>query len=133
MQVTGFRRALLALTVVCALGIAPANAMAGEQTNVASEAGLGVGAALCTLVYAPGKILYAGGGLITAGLAWLVSGGNAKPMGPILTASVRGDYVVTPDHLRGRDRLDFVGRPPEYQRLAADNLGSETYSGDDGF
>ena len=132
MNMTEFRRALLALTVAFCLFAAP-GAVRAESQNAGVEAGLGIGAVVCTLFYAPAKIIYAGGGFVTAGLAWLLSGGNSKPMVPILTASVRGDYVVTPDNLRGRDRLDFVGRPPEYERLARRGLESETYSGDDGF
>ena len=32
---------------------------------------------------------------------------------PIFYASVRGDYVVTPSHLRLEEPLEFVGREPE--------------------
>jgi hypothetical protein len=26
---------------------------------------------------------------------------------------MRGDYVIVPDQLRGRERIDFIGRVPE--------------------
>ena len=67
-------------------------------------------AALCTLVYSPIKLTYAAGGLLISGLAWLWTAGDTGVAGPIFTASLRGDYVVTPAHLEGRRPLEFVGR-----------------------
>ena len=32
-----------------------------------------------------------------------------------MTPAVRGDYFVTPDHLRGERSLEFIGRDPAYQ------------------
>lgn len=116
------RRALLALTVAVALvaSVGPAAAQEDPMPTGAA-AGYGIGSAFCTLLYAPVKLIYAGGGALVSGAAWLFSGGNSSVMGPILNASVRGDYVVTPDHLRGRDNLEFVGRSPDYRRIAADS------------
>jgi len=32
----------------------------------------------------------------------------------VINTSVRGDYVVTPSHLRGDRPLEFFGRDPEF-------------------
>ena len=32
----------------------------------------------------------------------------------VITPAVRGDYVVTPAHLRGERELEFIGRDPDY-------------------
>ncbi len=39
----------------------------------------------------------------------------ARAARPILQASLRGNYVITPEHLRGREPLTFVGRDPRYE------------------
>lgn len=73
---------------------------------------MGAAAGLATIFYSPAKLIYAGGGSLIAGLAWIFSGGDAAVARPVLTAALRGDYVVTPEHLRGQRPLEFVGRAP---------------------
>jgi hypothetical protein len=70
---------------------------------------VGVGAALCTLVYSPVKVVYATGGLVVSGLAWLWTLGDGDIAGSIFRSSVGGDYVVTPSHLEGERDLRFRG------------------------
>jgi hypothetical protein len=53
-----------------------------------------------------------------AGSAWALAGGDSSVASPILNAAVRGDYVITPDHLRGRQSIEFVGRDPGHQSIA---------------
>jgi hypothetical protein len=36
-------------------------------------------------------------------------------MSAVITPAVRGDYVVTPSHLRGEEHLEFIGRQPDYR------------------
>lgn len=115
----------LALAAVLTVQGAPASA---AQDDVASEAGLGVASALITLLYGPAKIAYAGIGSLVSGAAWLLTGGDSEVASPIFTASVRGDYVVTPDHLTARRTLEFVGRPPA-ERVAP--VASGPYSSAD--
>ena len=81
----------------------------------AAEAGLGAGAAVATLVYGPVKVVYATLGLVFGGFAWALSGGDSDVANAIITPSVRGDYVVTPEALRGERRLEFIGRDPAYR------------------
>ncbi len=88
-------------------------APAATETSPAREAGLGVGAALGTLLYAPAKLVYAAGGLVVGGLGWAFSGGDAEVARGILRPSVGGDWVITPAHLTRQRRIEFVGAPPE--------------------
>ncbi len=113
MDLSGCRR-VAALGLVCGLLLAAAPARADR---LGSEAGMGAGAALASLIYGPAKLIYAGGGSLIAGLAWVFSGGDGAVASPILNAALRGDYVVTPAHLRGERPLEFVGRTPEDRRL----------------
>ena len=104
--------ALLACILV--IGLNPADARA-QESSAAAEAGMGMLAALSTLVYGPIKIVYATLGLVAGGFAWALSGGDGDVMNAVFTPSVRGDYVVTPAHLRGEKPLEFIGRDPAYR------------------
>ncbi len=98
----------LALTLLVPL---PALARSDNE-SAAYNAATGLGSTLCTLVYTPLKISYAAGGTLISGLAWIWTRGDKDIAGPIFKSSVRGDYIVTPRNLEGRDKLVFVG--PQY-------------------
>lgn len=116
------RAAVAALAVVASLPAAPACAQGKTGTTAEDggregEAGLGVAAGLISVLYAPAKVLYAAGGGLVAGMAYVLSAGDQDVTEPILTPSLRGDYVVTPAHLRGERQLEFIGREPEARAL----------------
>ena len=83
-----------------------------EQQSVGSDAGYGVGAAVASVFYAPAKVVYAGLGLLTGGLGWVLSGGRSDVANNIIYPAVTGNYVVTPNNLKGTEPLYFVGAPP---------------------
>lgn len=89
----------------------PNNQPAAEQP-VGEEAGYGVGAALASVFYIPAKVTYAGLGLLTGGIGYVLSGGRADVANNIIYPAVRGNYVVTPSHLKGTEPIYFVGAPP---------------------
>jgi len=90
--------------------------------------GYGVGAGLCSVLYGPAKIVYAAVGSLVGAGAWAVTGGDEKVSKPIFESALYGDYVVTPDVLKGERPLEFVGRSPE------STSGSQVASpGSDGF
>ena len=65
------RRLAMALLVSAAIALTPVAATAeGDGADMAKEAGIGVGTAVASLIYAPLKLVYAFGGLIVGGLAW---------------------------------------------------------------
>ena len=80
---------------------------------VTEELGYGFGSALASVFYIPAKITYAGLGLITGGLGFVLTGGRADVANNIIYPAVRGNYVVTPSNLKGTEPLYFVGAPPE--------------------
>jgi hypothetical protein len=85
-------------------------AAAQEQPEPSSGSGFAaLGSAVCSLVYSPLKIAYAASGIVVGSLAWVWSFGSRAVARPIFRAALRGDYVVTPGHLRGQQRLRFVG------------------------
>jgi hypothetical protein len=103
--------ALLALVVFVAGSPGLARAQSAEPTW--ENGGLGAAAALASLVYGPIKLSNAILGLVVGGFAYPLSGGDADVTMSVINTSVRGDYVVTPSHLRGERPLEFFGRAPE--------------------
>jgi len=111
------------LTAVMALTVAPRPAAADEMVN---EAGMGAASALATLVYGPVKLVYATCGLVFGGIAWGLSGGDSQVLTAVVTPAVRGDYVVTPEHLRMQKSLEFFGRDPAYREQDSQQLASDS-------
>jgi|ERR1051325_3863644 ABC-type tungstate transport system substrate-binding protein len=87
-------------------------AQPAPQEQVGTEAGYGVGAAVASVFYAPAKVMYAGLGLLTGGLGWVLSGGRSDVASSIIYPAITGNYVVTPNNLKGTEPLYFVGAPP---------------------
>jgi hypothetical protein len=112
---------------VVALGIAAAPLAAKAEESMGNEAGLGAAAAACTLLYGPAKLVYAGLGGLGAGLAWVLSAGDNEVAGRVLNRSLRGDYVITPAHLRGEREIVFIGRDPGQQQIAQDPVVDEGF------
>ena len=74
-----------------------------------SEISLGLASGICTLGYTPLKIVWAVTGSGVAGLVYLFSAGNTNVSSTVLRLSAGGDYVVTPDHLKGVRLLRLIG------------------------
>ena len=108
------RRGALSAALVACLIAAPTAIQAEE--NMGSEGGIGAAAALASLVYGPVKICYAALGLFFGGAAWGLSGGDNEVLHAVVSPAVRGDYVVTPEHLRMQRKLEFYGQEPPLPR-----------------
>jgi len=104
------RRSALLSALILALAAAPTAAWADEMAN---EGGIGAVAALSTLLYGPVKLTYATLGLLVGGAAWGLSGGDQQVLSAVVNPALRGDYVVTPDHIRMERSLEFYGRDPQ--------------------
>jgi hypothetical protein len=124
------RAALAALGV--AVAFAPAVAFAQDKDQnigTGEDLGMDIAAGVATVVYAPAKMLYAAGGGLVAGLAYVFSAGDTQVTDPILTPAVRGDYYVTADQLRGEKQLDFIGRAAEPPAEAEPTVASKSGDG----
>lgn len=120
---------LATVTLATVIGLTLTTAAWANEEEMKKEAGLGAVSAATSLVYGPVKLAYALGGGLVAGMAWAASGGDAEVAKPILDASMRGDYVVTPDILRGERNIQFVGRAPEQATLGeTTTLTEETWT-----
>lgn len=107
-----FRRGLAVGLTACLLA-SPSVAFASDHTKeVSQESGLGVAAALSSLVYSPVKVVYAVGGLVIGSLAWVFTAGDTAVADKVYVRSLRGTYVITPEILKGEEPLVFIGRDP---------------------
>ena len=108
----------LALGLFVALTCSPLHAQTTDPANqaaepgVGEEAGYGIGSALANVFYIPAKVTYAGLGLLTGGLGYVLSGGRPEVANNIIYPAIGGNYVVTPRHLKGSEPIYFVGAPP---------------------
>lgn len=120
------RRSALLIALMVSMAV-PTVARADMGNGLPNEGGIGALAALSTLVYGPVKLTYAVLGLVIGGSAWGLSGGDTQVLDAVVTPAVRGDYVVTPQHIRMERSLEFYGRDPqnrEVQQAAAGSAGS---------
>ena len=111
------RRSALLTALILAMAAAPTAAWADMGTDVPNEGGIGAVAALSTLIYGPVKLAYATLGLLVGGAAWGLSGGDQQVLESVVTPALRGDYVVTPEHIRMERSLEFYGRGPAYRQV----------------
>jgi len=96
----------------------------GTMSNV----GYGAGSVLASCVYSPAKLVYAGVGGLTGGIGFLLTGGNQDVAKKIWTPSVRGTYVITPEMLKGKEQVQFIGQSetktyqPQENKVQEDSL-----------
>ena len=121
-------RAVVAGLLAAVLVMAPSLTFAEDDkaAEVSKESGLGAAAALSSLVYGPVKILYAVGGLVVGGCAWVFTAGDGQVAETVFTRSLRGDYVITPGILLGEEELVFIGRDSAGSAPPAESVASAT-------
>jgi hypothetical protein len=115
------RRSALLITLIVSMAV-PTAARADMGSGLPNEGGIGAVAALSTLLYGPVKLTYAALGLFVGGAAWGLSGGDQAVLEAVVNPAVRGDYVVTPEHIRLERSLEFYGKGAhdrEVQQAAA--------------
>ena len=88
--------------------VAPPSSESTEG-GTASSAGMQAAAGVSTLLYLPLKLVFAIGGGIVGGLAYVFSGGNEQAAKSIWDTSLYGTYIITPDHLQGNRPIRFLG------------------------
>jgi hypothetical protein len=98
-----------ALTLsVCLLAAVVAMPAIAHAESAGQEAAYGAGSVFTTLLYAPAKTAFCIGGGVTSALALPF---GTQTAGKIASASCGGTWVITPDVLKGKDPLRFIGGP----------------------
>ena len=114
------RVALRVVAVIVALSICLAPVVwAAEKDNgdnLASNAGLGVASFVCSVPYGAIKVAVAILGGVIGGFTYVLSGLDSGAANSVWYTTMGGDYIITPDHLRGKKDLRITGVPPERPR-----------------
>ncbi|MGH7988286.1 MAG: hypothetical protein ACREQX_18620 [Candidatus Binataceae bacterium] len=71
--------------------------------------GVGAGTVAGNLLYIPAKLAYGILGGIAGGAGYALTGGNQQVANTIWRSSLGGDYVLTPDMLKGEQPIYFSG------------------------
>jgi hypothetical protein len=94
-----------------------------------SGVGYGAGTVGANLFYVPAKVLYGVLGGITGGAGYLLTGGNSQTSDTIWRSSLGGDYVLTPDMIKGKEPIHFSGpteTEPSADASTNSNIGGAT-------
>lgn len=103
---------LVVALAVCVASTSWAAETTGED-NPYAESGLGVASVLCSIPYGATKVAVAIVGGVTGAFTYVLSGFDKHAADAVWYTSMGGDYLVTPDHLKGKKELHFTGVPPE--------------------
>lgn len=111
-RVTKFARTTIValafvLGVECAVSVHPASA-AGPGT----EAVQGLASYFLTMPYGGIKMAVAVMGALAGGMGFIFTGGDKVTAGKIWGPTLGGEYVITPEHIRGDKDLHFFGNAP---------------------
>ena len=101
--------AVLAVYLVATLTVLNAAPAAAESAS--DEAAFGAGAVLGTVLYAPLKTGFCLAGGLTSGLS--LPFGGMPTAGKIATAACGGTWAITPQVLKGREAVRFIGGDAE--------------------
>jgi hypothetical protein len=112
--------ASLVFPVTLATAQTKAKQPAAEQADTpkTEELAYSVGSVAASIVYTPLKLGYAGLGLLAGGLSYVLTGGRKDVADSIIYPATGGDYVIKPDHLKGKEPWVFVGPPPPDRPIA---------------
>ena len=102
------RRGSALFAVAVLLAGSPAAARV-DDPSLLREGGLGAASALTSLVYSPFKLLYAASGIALGSSSFIWTWGDRDAAMRVVNMSVGGDYVITPEILRGSVDLRFTG------------------------
>lgn len=96
---------LMGVGLVGSMTVLPAYAAPGDTTS--QQVTYGTGSVFSTLVYAPIKATFCILGGVTSGFTLPFAG--PQTAGQVATRACGGTWVITPDALRGREQVQFVG------------------------
>src|SRR5579875_2714880 len=138
----GFRFAITALALVVMMPLGawaqstpaqPVNPPGTPQVEQPENGGVnwkgaGIGAAtlLANVGYIPAKTVYAILGGIAGGAGYALTGGNQQTADSIWRSSLGGDYVLTPEMIKGEAPIHFSGpsNPTEPASAASQPISS---------
>jgi len=101
---------LIPIVLLAATLATPAAAQTSSGGSATQQFVTGAACFIISPVYGAFKVAFALAGATVGGLAWAFTGGDDESAGKIWDASLKGTYVISPEHLRGDEPIRFVGR-----------------------
>ncbi len=92
-------------------------AASAEEESTPAQVAYGAGSVLGTLVYSPFKASFCILGAIASGFTFPF--GGAETAGKVAGTTCRGTWVINPDVLKGRERVEFIGKPSRSQTASS--------------
>jgi hypothetical protein len=96
---------VLAMCLLASMSIVAGSA--GAADSATDEAAYGAGSVLGTVLYAPFKTSFCVVGAVTSGLT--LPFGGTQTAGKVASAACGGTWAITPDVLKRKEALRFVG------------------------
>src|SRR2546429_5791075 len=112
MKHIALRMAVVILALAVCLAPVAQAAEKADETSLAADLGLGGASFLCPLPYGAIKMVTSLLGGVVGGFTYVLSGLDMRAADAVWYTTIEGDYVITPDHLRGKKDLRFTGIPP---------------------
>lgn len=91
--------------VACMLAVLALSGIA--RADYLEDAGMGTVTVAANVVYVPVKLGYALLGGVTGGVAYVLTGANYNVAERVWVPSMGGNYVLSPDHILGTERIQF--------------------------
>lgn len=103
--------------------VAPVWADTSSNESTLEQIGVGTGSVIGSVVYFPLKATFCLGGGLTSLYTSLFVG--PKTTHEVLSVSCRGNWAVSPQHLKGEESLTFIGDVPGDAAPPAPNVEPE--------
>lgn len=103
------RTRTLFILLLCGFLMTPRVNASERSESGTNQLVTGAACFIVTPVYGAFKLAFAGVGAIVGGITWVFSGGDSRTSQKIWDTSLKGTYIITPDHLKGRKRVNFIG------------------------
>jgi len=100
------RTAAIAILLILLASSEPSWAQSKSKGSGPEQVAYGAGSVLGTLVYAPVKASFCILGAVSSGFAFPIAG--PKTASNIAGSTCKGTWVITPDNLKGKERVRFV-------------------------
>ena len=106
------KQALAAIVMLGVLALSsPSWAESASEESTLGQIGAGVGSVVGSVVYFPFKAAFCILGAIGSGFTLVVSG--SETANKVISASCRGTWAITPEVVKGKETVHFVGEPPK--------------------
>ena len=107
------KRVVIMAVILVAVLVAQAVPPVSAEEGTGAQLGWGLATVGSNILYVPAKLVYAGVGGLTGGVAYVLTAGNRESANDIWRPSLGGTYILTPPMVRGDEPIMFSGQKYE--------------------